>query len=245
MTGPVSLLDETVIADIIPDFDVRMLQRPTSSSVDLLLGGYYFGLHPKNEIASDGKNLSVMKGEWGICVQGSHPCLKEYTQRDKQVGYAVRVVAAHRVSCRVTHPEYEPVIHRPVVQKSDDPDFVMWDGVFQCAVKETFVLGKQLGTEVTLKCGACKCGKCPVVGHSYSFQEEQELKLINSQLKYDAENQCWVAGYPWICDPKLLLNNYVAALATLRNTEKRLNLEPEWGDKYAEQIADICQKIDK
>ena len=242
LTGPVSLLDETVIADIFPDFDVRMLQRPTSSSVDLLLGGDYFGLHPKNEIASDGKNLSVMKGELGICVQGSHPCLKEYTQRDKQVGYAVRVVAAHRVSCRVTHPEFEPVIHRPVVQKSNDPDFVMCDGVFQCAVKETFVLGEQLGTEVTPKCGACKCGKCPVVGHSYSFQEEQELKLINSQLKYDAENQCWVAGYPWICDPKLLPNNYVAALATLRNTEKRLNLEPEWGDKYAEQIADMEER---
>ena len=198
-----------------------MLQRPTSSSVDLLLGGDYFGLHPKNEIASDGKNLSVMKGELGICVQGSHPCLKEYTQRDKQVGYAVRVAAAHRVSCRVTHPEFEPVIHRPV---------------FQCAVKVTFVLGEQLGTEVNPKYGACKCGKCAIVGHSYSFQEEQELKLINSQLKYDAENQCWVAGYPWICDPKLLPNNYVAALATLRNTEKRLNLEPEWGDSMLSKL---------
>ena len=181
LAGPVSLLDETVIAEILPDFDMKMLQRPISSSVDLLHGGDYFALHPKDEITSDSKNLSVMKGELGICVQGSHPCLKKHTQRDKQVGYVVRVVAAHRVSYKVTHPEFEPVLHHPVVQKSDDPDFVMCDDVFQCAVKVTFVLGEQLGTEATPKCSVCKCGKCPVVGHSYSFQEEQELKLINSQ----------------------------------------------------------------
>ena len=69
---------------------------------------------------------------------------------------------------------------------------------------DTFVFGEEIGTEVTLKCGGCKCGKCPIIGHSYSFKEKQELKLINSNLIHDVNAEHWVASYPWIRDPKHL-----------------------------------------
>ena len=104
---------------------------------------------------------------------------------------------------------------------------------------ENFIVGERLGTEVNPKCEGCKCGKFPVVDHTYSFQEKQELKMIRGNLSYDADNQRLVTSYPWTSDPNILLDNYPAALATLRNTEKRLLKEPEWAQKYAEQVYDM------
>ena len=71
LTGPVSPLMIEVVSRIFPDFDTVRLQR-LSADVDLILGGDYFGLHPKHELASDGENLRIMLGELGVCVQGSH-----------------------------------------------------------------------------------------------------------------------------------------------------------------------------
>ena len=50
LTGVVSQLDGKVLSSIFPDFDVNILQRP-SAPVDILLGGDYFSLHPKRELA--------------------------------------------------------------------------------------------------------------------------------------------------------------------------------------------------
>ena len=108
LTGPVSVLNESFVSTIFLDFDVKKLQRP-SSPVDLLLGGDYFGLHPKQELASDGKNLSVMQGDLGD-LQGSHPLLKEATEKDGQVGYAVKVVGSYHEFSRLWHKELNPVI---------------------------------------------------------------------------------------------------------------------------------------
>ena len=64
----------------------------------------------------------------------------------------------------------------------------IWDNRY-----ENFIMEKT-GTEITPQCGGCHCGKCPTVGHSYSFKEEQELILEN--LVYNKENQCWITRYP-------------------------------------------------
>ena len=399
LTGPVSVLNESVVSTIFPDFDVEKLQWP-SSPVDLLLGGDYFGLHPKQELASDGKNLSVMQGDLGVCLQGSRPLLKEATEKDGQVGYAVKVVGSYHEFSRLWHKEFNPVIpvclqvnmfqdtdlkldqlkyddfssshlsgdasqqnqndasqqsehdasqhdasqhdasqHDAYQQSQNDAsqqsehyasqqsehddsqqsqndasqqsehyasqqsqnDASQYDAsqqsehdayqrtaiqqdlpyVFQpdlprsvdvsvvkCDSRVTgrsdldsrrlcvsvplrqsnfvqspgidaFVIGEQLGTEIVPKCGVCRCGKYPIVGHTYSFREEQELKLINSKLHYDEENKRWIAGYPWINDPVLLPDNYAATFATLRSTEKRLLTDPKWANKYSEQIRDM------
>ena len=267
LSGPVSQLNESVIGQIFTGFDVKMLQRP-SAPVDLLLGGDYFGLHPKRELSSDSKNLSVMQGELGVCVQGSHPSLNEDTEKDGHVGFSVRVTSHHVAFPKLTHREFTPVIPKCILSSTTDSSEInltsnvnvcdehilrkdsnlsqsLENELMSCSnfaktpEIDRFIIGEELGTEVSPQCGACRCGKCPIVGHTYSFQEEQELKLINSKLHYAVDQEHWVTGYPWLMDPSLLPDNYVAALATLRNTEKRLEREPEWAIKYGEQIHDM------
>ena len=402
ISGPVSKINEDVISQIFPNFDPSSLQRP-DSTVDLLLGGDYFGLHPKTELATDGNHLSIMQGVLGVCVQGTHPALSEATITESCMGHSVTAISANYASYQVvTHREYDPILLKcppsefvscaqnfnsggdksacslsdPVlgvhntnlsdIQGSSiqnfssdnafDPRLCPQDSGldFQASGRQNFssgdalgdsglcpqgssadaaisddqnfnsdnpsgeaadisacfggdsgssrslsphssrlsadqnfnsdgssgrdsgvcphwpsnvqdfspdnssnpsqnpphcysvssprvdefVMGELLGTEVNPRCGGCKCGKCPIMGHTYSFKEEQELKLIDSKLRYDADNMVWVAGYPWICDPALLPDNRPAAMATLRSTEKKLATDPDWADKYAEQIRD-------
>ena len=290
LTGTVSELDQSVLSKIFPDYDISKMQRP-SGSVDILIGGDYFGLHPKRELASDSSNLSIMQGELGICVQGSHPLLKETTERDHHIGYSVRMTKSSSfllmtTKSNISHPEFTPdVLHGNCLRSDKVHDYtkdtsnshpnhcdtglkgslevpevdscilsIKFDQAGQdarldrinCAshsckvpLTDSFIMAENLGTEILPKCGGCKCGKCPIRGHTYSFKEEQELELINSNLTYDSENERWVTSYPWIVDPQLLPNNYNAALATLCNTEKRLLIDPNWGSKYTEQIHDM------
>ena len=56
---------------------------------------------------------------------------------------------------------------------------------------ENFIRGEELGTETSPRCGGCRCNKCPSVGHTYSFKEEQELKMFQDNLEYDEQNHCW------------------------------------------------------
>ena len=81
ITGHVSKINNDVLNQLFPDYDPDCLQRK-SSNVDVLLGCDHFGLHPKKEEAQCGENLSIMSGELGICLQGSHPDLKEETRYD-------------------------------------------------------------------------------------------------------------------------------------------------------------------
>ena len=52
-----------------------------------------------------------------------------------------------------------------------------------------FIEGEELGTLVQPKCGECKCSKCPIMGCSFLFNEEQELSIMRSNLKYDSANK--------------------------------------------------------
>ena len=101
-----------------------------------------------------------------------------------------------------------------------------------------FILADQLGTTISIKCGGCRCNKCPIPGHTYSFNEEQELSMIKDNLKYIPEVKRWRTKYPWKTDPIHLPDNYPAALATLISTEKKLRKDPEWAKTFAEQITE-------
>ena len=103
---------------------------------------------------------------------------------------------------------------------------------------EAFIYGENLGTACFPQCGACKCGRCPLPGHTYSFKEEQELALIQSKLRYIPDPGKWITGYPWIIDPRELPDNYSAAYSTLLRTERTLMKEPEWMATYQRQIDD-------
>ena len=81
-----------------------------------------------------------------------------------------------------------------------------------------------------------------MVGHTYSFREEQELNMIRENLEYDEKNQYWRTSYPWIVDPNNLPNNYNTALATLRNTERILSKDYKWAETHEEQMKDIVDR---
>ena len=114
----------------------------------------------------------------------------------------------------------------------------------QCNLSRTeafkFIEGEELGTEVQPRCGGCKCSKCPILGHTYSFSEEQELNMIRNNLQYDEKGQCWITKYPWLIDPNCLPNNYSSAYATLCSTERTLSKDET--KVYNEQIQDMVQR---
>ena len=55
----------------------------------------------------------------------------------------------------------------------------------------------------------------------------------------DLVDGTWQATYPWQKDPKSLPDNFVAASAMLRSTEKRLMKNDELASQYCEQILDM------
>ena len=104
------------------------------------------------------------------------------------------------------------------------------------------IQGEEVGTEVLPRCGGCRCSKCPVVGHTYSFREEQELRMIRENLEYDEEKRCWITSYPGTSDPALFPDNYDQALATLKKTERTLDKDVQWADTYQKQMEDMVQR---
>ncbi len=107
---------------------------------------------------------------------------------------------------------------------------------------DRFLAGENLSTAITPLCGACKCGKCPIPGHTYSFREEQELQMIRSGLSFDHERGMWVACYPWISPPSVLPDNKWQAVKILESVERKLARNPDWATKYQEQIDDLLQR---
>ena len=254
ITGPVSKLDTKVLGDLFPGYDVDSLQRKTGK-VDILLGCDYFGLFPKYEEAKCGDNLSIMKGDFGVCPQGTHPDLREGTEHDTNLVKTIHnSVIKHEVYHvhHYAHPEFQPDRSDPVklvdVTKghaSFTPQTNVaesFTGRNQERQVENFIYGEEIGTEITPRCGSCRCGKCPTVGHTYSFKEEQELKLIQENLEYDSVKQCWVTSYPWLVDPGTLPNNYGSALATLKSTERTLSKDERWAETYQKQMEDMVDR---
>jgi len=239
ITGPVSSLDITCLSEIFPNRDVSMLQRK-SACVDMLLGCDFFGLHPKQEVCTNG-NLSIMRGELGVCLIRSHPGLREDTEMSCNM---VKVVHDRRVKgdCNFVLQKQllQPDLSQPCsAVRSCDVHFLSGKSLDGVA---SFIQGEELATGSNPKCGGCRCGKCPSVGHTYSFKEEQELKLIQDNLTYNESESCWYTRYPWLVDPGQLPDNYHVALATLRSTEATLLKDPQWASKYKEQIDDMLQR---
>ena len=250
ITGPVSKLDTKVLADLFPGYDVDSLQRRTDK-VDVLLGCDYFGLFPKCEEAKSGENLSIMKGDFGVCLQGTHPDLKEGTEHDSNLAKTIHnSVIKHEVYH--VRPEFQsdcsdPVklVHIGEKNTSFRPQTNVaesFTGRNQGRQVENFISGEEIGTEITPRSGSCRCGKCPTVGHTDSFKEEQELRMIQENLEYDSVKHCWVTSYPWLVDPGTLPDNYGSAFATLKNTERTLSKDERMAETYQKQMEDMMER---
>ena len=238
ITGSLSTLDPTLIKQLFPNHDVNTLTK-RGKEVDVLLGTDFFGLHPKNEVCSAGENLSIMEGALGICIQGSHPAFRSENSLHCNMvkvlkSVHLKVQSNHALASIVTHPLLEKTLCKAQVETNYT--------VSEYNKLQNFIQGEELGTQIIPNCGSCKCAKCPLPGHTFSFQEESELKLIQENLKYDKENECWITKYPWKCDPHSLPNNKSAALATLFKMEKRLNKDENLKQTYQEQMQDMLNR---
>ena len=218
ITGQVSRLDEQVVSRLFPCHDPKALQRH-KAEVDILIGCDNFGLHPKRELAKAGKNLSLMAGKLGLCLQGAHESLTEKTQLSS---FLVKTIHEEHIVETRAH-----LLQRSVCLKSKT---------------DQFIEGEELGTAITPKCGSCRCGKCPLPGHTYSFVEQQELQMIRDGLRHDEENERWIAAYPWLRAPTALPNNYTATKAKLSRLEKRLAKDPAWAESYKTQLDDMVDR---
>jgi Mor family transcriptional regulator len=231
ITGKAAKLDLKVIKELFPGIDPDTLQRK-SEDVDILIGGELCGLHPREEIASAGDHLKVLKGPFGLCLHGTHPKLRLEGSTEShfsQFTVCTGLQDLKQVNGHLSHPEFQkPQCHLTKAEYAEHMD--------------GFIMGEKLATELSIKCGACRCGKCPVVGHTFSFREEQELQVIRQNLQYDSQAKHWVTKYPWIKDPSELPDNYHAALATLRSTEKTLSKDESWAKIYGEQIMDMVAR---
>lgn len=237
ITKKISPLNMSVIQELFPRMNVSELQRG-SDEVDILLGNTLFGVHPKNEIATAGSNLSIMSGSFGLCLVGHHPSLDDVIQLDSHM-----VSALHGANLQ-THSHHTEVSHKGFIRPYNTNKHSVVSHLTQAQNAEItrFIQGEELGTDIAVKCGACRCGKCPIPGHTYSFTEEQELKLIQEGLKYRSEEQCWISTYPWSKDPSLLPNNYSNVLACLKSTERTLFKDPTWGTVYNQQMDDMLER---
>lgn len=105
-----------------------------------------------------------------------------------------------------------------------------------------FIKGEDLGVAIVPKCGGCLCKKCPTLGHDFSFKEEQELLMIRQGIHFDLKQGRFVANYPWILPPSCLPDNSWQCQKILQSTEQKLLKNPQWGEKYQEQMLDLLKR---
>lgn len=130
---------------------------------------------------------------------GTHPELSERTKHDSNLAKVIHEVRVKAETYRAqadVHPEFLPSPTCSSMEKQELNSGQLTKSVHLTQDKrrersvENFILGEELGTKVVPGCGGCRCGKCPTVGHTYSFKEEQELDIIRKNLEYDEAMQC-------------------------------------------------------
>ena len=184
--------------------------------------------------------ISIMSGALGMCVQGSHPLVKAINRMHSN---SVKVLKSVNIiqtvsNLAVCHQLWKPPmeVKCPVKQTQSHLTKTDSDRI------DEFILGSEQGAQVIPWCGACRCGKCPSPGHTFSFQEESELKVIRDNLKYDEELRCWRTSYPWKKDPSTLPNNRHAVVSTLRHMESKLQKDQHLASVYHNQIEDMLER---
>ena len=245
ITGKLAQIDLSLLEQIFPGYDCSMLQRE-QREVDILLGTDYFGVHPKHEVCGAGENLSIMSGAFGICLQGSHPLLQEESAMDsnfvKILKSADLVVASVDVNFTSSIPTIHPLFVReigPMKEKCISNSHLTRS---ESLTIKKYIEGEELATQVMPRCGACKCGTCAQPGHTYSYEEEAQLKLIQNNLTYSEDEQCWRTSYPWKQDPATLPDNKRAVVSCLHRLENKLQKNPELARTYEEQIVDMVKR---
>lgn len=224
-----------------PDVATKDLVRP--ERIDLLISHREGRLVPQpTKVEGD---LVLWDGPLGKTVGGTHPDLFEV------VDLAVHRSGTHFArSLRTASRAYREIL----VDPAGPSEAQVENG--ETILRSTATTSKELfewfkwdsvGAACDPQCGGCKCGRCPPGGKEMTLGEERDLEKIKECLTYmqadkHSESPHWDAAYPWKGDPATLPDNRRAVEATFRNTEKRLEREPEWKAAYREQIHEMVSR---
>ena len=81
-----------------------------------------------------------------------------------------------------------------------------------------------------------------------TLKEESELKQIAKCLTFKrtgdqhSPNSHWDAKYPYLVNPRYLIDNYKAVKGVLMSTLRRLRQDPEWKRIYSSQIDEMVAR---
>ena len=227
ITGPMnSVLGDDVLRKLFPTV-VGASKLCGASRVDYLIGLSKASWQPERILkAEGGGDFWLWQNNFGSCIGGSHPLVNAHVSRSDNLYTVMKVVKADSV---YTDSLKVPTCSSFLVKSSfmDSQDFFH---------------AEQLATVVNPKCGSCRCGRCPVPGSRYSYREENELKMIEENIRYDADKRTWVASYPYLFPKETLKGNRQVALKSLLATEKTLGKNKLWGEVYDTQIRDMVER---
>lgn len=178
-------------------------------------------VHSQNTRKQTGEKLSIMRGEVGVCLQGTHPDLVEKTERDSNLAKTIHSsVIKYEVYFLLldSHPEFQPDGIELLTQADINEKHASYR--IKTTVVESLTGGKS-DWETILEQKSLHTVEGVVVVHVVqsgtvirSTEEGQELKMIQENLEYDGVKQCWPTSYPWLVDSATLPDNYGNALAT-------------------------------
>ncbi len=91
------------------------------------------------------------------------------------------------------------------------------------AVPPDFVTAEALGTDAPRRCVNCLgCRQCRYRNTQMSWQEAEELQMIDEGLRFDERAGRWIASYPYLVDPSIMVDNRPQALKMMESLERRL-----------------------
>ena len=217
-------IDKEVMKRMFPDI-MGSHKLSSSSPVDYLIGLGNASWQPQRvQKALGGGDFWVWQNRFGSCVGGTHPLITSFTTRSDSL-YTVMKVVVEEANSSLKIPMCSSYASK--VSSAEGLDFFS---------------SEQLGTYLDPKCGSCRCGKCPIPGSRYSLKEERELKMIDDNLAYDDQKQCWVSSYPYIYAKETLKGSKEVARKSMISTERTLLRKGNWGKVYDGQIMDMVDR---
>ena len=214
----------------------ELARRPQEA--DFLLGNCHASWQPdKAELARGESDLFIMRSRFGIALGGrpKNGCgdVRGFCLDIKEVIGHVRVEEwGDREECSIVGGE---IPQHVFVSRVNEEKRLAGE-------ENEFLRMERMGTMVEPLCGSCKCGRCPVPGSIFSFNEQKQLDLINKLREYDEKRGCWVTEYPWKGRREELAKNEEMGWKVLRQIEKKLLDNPEWGACINDQIQDMIDR---
>ena len=102
----------------------------------------------------------------------------------------------------------------------EEEDFILSE---ESLTENDFMAGEALGCEPPRRCISCKgCPDCSFRTTQMTPQQAMELSMMEERINFDPSVGKWRVSYPFLQDPKVLVNNYKTVLRMAETLERRL-----------------------